>query len=86
MPQDQGLFAGVFPVRVAGPCGDLGQEDVGRRAEQDDVVEVGVGVQLPLLDLQPATNRWPRWWLVSKLVMAFSRQTQSGKPSGELTQ
>jgi hypothetical protein len=46
---DLGSFAGVFPVWIAGPCPDPGQDDVGGRAEQCDVVEPGV--ELPLVGL-----------------------------------
>src|SRR5215510_4772540 len=46
MPQDEGLLAWVFPVGVAVACGDPGQHDVGGRAQQRDVVELGVKLAL----------------------------------------
>jgi hypothetical protein len=52
VPQDEGAFGGVLPVRVARrACGDPGQQDVGGCAEQGDVVELGV--ELPLVRRRP---------------------------------
>ena len=42
MLEDLGLFFGTFPVGVAGPCRDPGDEDVSWCAQENDVVEVRV--------------------------------------------